>query len=98
MKLFVFLLIESLILCELQASIVSIESHEDADDTNSNLTSRKLGTTPITTVSSSNIPSFNGQNKKDEPSSNIFTDNEDIMASRNYSNSGTNVFLHKGKC
>lgn len=96
MKLFVFLLIESLILCELQASIVSIESHEDADDTNSKLTSRNLGTTPITTA---NIPSsFNDQNKRDEPSSNIFADNEEIMGSRNYSNSGTNVFLHKGKC
>lgn len=81
MKLFLFLF--QLILCELQASIVSIESHEDADDTR-----RKLGTTPITP---------NTPRSKEEPSRNIFTNDEEKMDSRNYVNSASNVFLHKGK-
>lgn len=92
MKLFLFLLIESLILSKLQASIVSIESHEDADDTNM-LTRRKLGTTPIIPKT----PRSNEQNKKDEPSANIFTNDEENMGIRNYINSASNVFLHKGK-
>lgn len=91
MKLFLFLLIESLILCELQASIVSIE-HEDADDTHM-LTRRKLGTTTPITSSTKN----NDQKKKEEPSRNIFTKDEENMDSRNYVNSASNVFLHKGK-
>ena len=92
MKLFLFLLIESLILCELQGSIVSIESHEDADDTHV-LTRRKLETTPITSSNTKN----NEQKKKEEPSRNIFTNDEENMDSRNYRNSASNVFLHKGK-
>ena len=92
MKLFLFLLIKSLILCELKASIVSIESHEDADDTHM-LPMRKLGTTPIT----SNTKNNNVQKKKEEPSANIFTNDGENMDSRNYSDSTSNVFLHKGK-
>lgn len=92
MKLFLFLLIESLILSELQASIVSIESGEDADDTHM-LTRRKLlGTTPITSNTKNN-----DQNDRKEPSRNIFTNDEEHMDSRNYVNSASNVFLHKGK-
>lgn len=91
MKLFLFLLIESLILSELQASIVSIESGEDADDTHM-LTRRKLGTTPITSNTKNN-----DQNDRKEPSRNIFTNDEENMDSRNDVNLASNVFLHKGK-